>query len=334
MKIAYILPISGSLTGKSNGIKMQAVTWKSDLEKKGHSVELINPWENYDWKIFDIIHFFSFGHFMTYARGLKELGANVVISPIVDSEKSDFSYKIASFCAIKPLRMQSVNSVLRESNSYMKSFFTRSDYESSKLKAVGIDANKIIKVPLSVKNEFLNIEKSNVQKEDFCLHISSYTQGRKNVFRLMQAAAKYKFNLVIAGNKGSSKDFKPFEDFAKQHSNITLKGFLSIDEMKDLYSRAKVFALPSIFEGVGLVALEAALYECDIVITNLGGPKEYYADYAQLVNPYSIDDIGNAVLKAMHNTSQPMLREHILKNYNADTCIDMLIDGYKKTINS
>lgn len=45
-------------------------------------------------------------------------------------------------------------------------------------------------------------------------------------------------------------------------------------------------------EGVGIVAVDAAIYGCEIVITNIGGPKEYYDNMAYTVNPYNIDDIG------------------------------------------
>ena len=43
-------------------------------------------------------------------------------------------------------------------------------------------------------------------------------------------------------------------------TNIEILGFVSDDELISLYNRAKVFALPSINEGVGLVALEAAVH--------------------------------------------------------------------------
>jgi glycosyltransferase involved in cell wall biosynthesis len=79
------------------------------------------------------------------------------------------------------------------------------------------------------------------------------------------------------------------------------------------------------------VALEAAIHGCNIVITKLGGPKEYYEEgTAQLVNPYDVDAIGQGVMRALNdNTSQPHLRETIKEKYNVSTCVDRLIDAYK-----
>ena len=113
-------------------------------------------------------------------------------------------------------------------------------------------------------------------------------------------------------------------------------GFVKDEELTSLYNRAKVFALPSLNEGVGLVALEAAVCGCNIVITNLGGPKEYYEDgSAEFVNPYDIDDIGKAVLRALdNNNTQPQLRETLIKKYNVSACVDHLIDLYKQLHNT
>ena len=48
MNIAYIIGLGGCLSGKSNGVRMQAEGWAEELRKESHLVELIEPWGNYD----------------------------------------------------------------------------------------------------------------------------------------------------------------------------------------------------------------------------------------------------------------------------------------------
>ena len=74
------------------------------------------------------------------------------------------------------------------------------------------------------------------------------------------------------------------------------------------------------------------MHGCDIVITNIGGPKEYYGDLAYVVNPYSVDDIGQAVLSALSNSKQPELYNHIEANYNINTTIKQLESVYKSIL--
>ena len=112
--------------------------------------------------------------------------------------------------------------------------------------------------------------------------------------------------------------------------NISYLGRVSDEKLISLYQEAKVFALPSINEGVGLVAVEAAACGCDIVVTELGGPKEYYHDMAYVVNPFSVDDIGKNIMRALESVEyQPKLRDIIIKQYSLDTCIQQLVDSYK-----
>jgi glycosyltransferase involved in cell wall biosynthesis len=103
----------------------------------------------------------------------------------------------------------------------------------------------------------------------------------------------------------------------QDNPNIEYVGYVTDSELADLYRRAKVFALPSFQEGVGMVALEAAVNGCEIVLTEVGAPKEYYNGRAVLVNPYDVDSIGMGVIEAMtRKNAQPELRDHILNHYS------------------
>ena len=210
----------------------------------------------------------------------------------------------------------------------------RTEYEADYLRrGYGIDSSKIKIVPLSYRED--NYDPS-IQKESFCLFVGTMTQPRKNVPNLIKAAKKYGFKLGLVGNKGNISSQIMLRELIGHASNIEVKGFVTDEELISLYNRAKVFALPSLNEGVGLVALEAAVHGCDIVITSLGGPKEYYKEgLAQIVNPYNIDEIGQGVMIALaDHTSQPKLREQLIEKYNVSKCTDQLLSCYQTVINT
>lgn len=329
MKIAYIANQTNSISGASNGIRMQALIWKNALECRGHIVDLINAWDIYDWTSYDVIHIFGGGNVLDFIPDLYKRNKNIVLSPIIDTDQSIFKYKLASYWGFKWARLFSSNYKLRLVKDSVKIFLARSAYEASFLKkSYDIDCNKVKCVPLSYRNEMT--DNSLEKKENFCLHVSSFTQSRKNTMRLIDASIKYGFKLVLAGSFGTEDSFAPFKAKIDGNSNIDYVGFASDEKLVDLYTKAKVFALPSTYEGVGLVALEAAAFGCEIVITNIGGPKEYYADMAYLVNPYSIDEIGKAVVSAMNTGFQPKLKHFINKKYNLNYCIELLEEKYKE----
>lgn len=334
MKIAYIMYPGACYMGKGDGSKMQAEIWLNELERRGHIVDRISPWGHYDWKSYDIIHVFGFGlwnyDMIHWGCGIN---SNFVFSPIIDTNTPMWQYKLASHFGYNRLRLFSQNYALRKLKNDIKLFFARTEYEAKYLReGYGISDEKIALVPLSYRET--NYDPT-IMKEPFCLFVGTMTQPRKNVPRLIEAAKKYKFQLKLAGNMGNNDSHKKMMGLIDNAPNIETLGFVSDNELSNLYNRAKVFALPSINEGVGLVALEAAMHGCNIVITNLGGPKEYYpSGLAQLVNPYNVDDIGKAILRALDdNKSQPSLRLHLEDSYNISHCTDTLIQNYSKIIN-
>jgi glycosyltransferase involved in cell wall biosynthesis len=331
MNIAYIIYPDACYTGKGNGIRMQAEIWYHELKRRDHNVILIDPWKTYDWNSFDIIHIFGLGlwNYDIIHWGSK-LNSHFVFSPIIDTNTPIWKYNLATHLGCERLRLFSQNYAVRKLKKDIKLFFARTKYEANYLnKGYGIDKENIAIVPLSYRE----IEHERILKKDpFCLFVGTMTQPRKNVPRLIEAAKKYGFKLKLVGNTGNRESEVELKKTIGNAPNIDLLGFVSDKELSSLYDQAKVFALPSINEGVGLVALEAAMHECNIVITNLGGPKEYYpSGLAQLVNPYDIDDIGRNVIKALEdNNSQPKLRSYLEKNYNVYTCTDLLIQYYTK----
>lgn len=330
MRIAYIMYPGACYMGAGDGSKMQAEIWARELEWKGHAVDRINPWGHYDWKSYDAVHVFGFGlwnyDMIHWGSGINP---NFVFSPIIDTNTPMWKYKLATRVGCKKLRLFSQNYALRQLKPDIKLFLARTQYEADYLRrGYGIDENKIAVVPLSYRETACDLS---VKKEPFCLFTGTMTQPRKNVPRLIEAARKYGFPLKLVGNKGNAESEANLKALIGGASNIELIGFVSDDELFSLYDRAKVFALPSVNEGVGLVALEAAIHGCNIVITNLGGPKEYYEEgTAQLVNPFDIDSIGQAVMRAMEDSSsQPRLRNDLIRKYNVSACVDRLVDCYQ-----
>jgi glycosyltransferase involved in cell wall biosynthesis len=81
------------------------------------------------------------------------------------------------------------------------------------------------------------------------------------------------------------------------------------------YAACDVFVLPSLFETPGIAALEAGLAGAKVVITDHGGPHEYFGNMATYVDPRSVDRIEGGVRSALQEKKTERLREHIRKEY-------------------
>ncbi|WP_302545742.1 glycosyltransferase family 4 protein [Coprobacter fastidiosus] len=327
MKIAFILSYGGF--APTNGIISQGLTWKKGLEELGHEIVLINMWDRNDWKSFNSILFFGFNVYACeFINVVSKVNPNIVVAPILDPNYSITTLKIYSYWGSHKLRLTNPFYSLRNIKNKIKIVLVRSEFEKKYMvKGFGFPTEKCKIVRLSCG--IMPLE-SLPEKEAFCLHISLLCDERKNVRRLIDAAKKYKFRLVLAGKLRNQEEQVRLNSWIDNASNIEYRGFISNEEKIDLYTRAKVFALPSTNEGVGIVALEAAAMGCDIVITKLGGPHEYYGNKAKIVNPYNIDEIGTAVRYFIDGgTFQPQLKSLILQNYSLRNISQILASAIK-----
>jgi glycosyltransferase involved in cell wall biosynthesis len=295
------------------------------------SVDLVSPWETYHWSSYDAIHAFSIGHYLSIVPQLRDKGARrIVLSPIYDSNRAETFANLLSRLDLPVGEMRTIWATLRATIPHVHAVLVRSDFEAGKIASIfGVQREKIVNVPLPVRfgPSQLSLD---MAREPICSHVSILSAASKNVDRLIQAAVKYRFPLHLAGRIKDERFRTRLDSLTGAHPNVVYHGPLSDDDLKKLYGRSRVFALPSLMEGVGLVGLEAAAHGADIVITGRGGPKEYYGGLARTVDPESVDGIGQAVMGFLDGqTFQPELSQRILAEYSIEASVAKLIDVYR-----
>lgn len=325
MRIAYVLYPEAIVINKSNGIRNQAIKWAEAI-KGLDDVDLISPWDVIEWGKYDVVHFFGGTQWLGFVPDLRKINDNVVFSPILDSIESKKKLRFLANLSFKGYHHQF--NIYKQYLHAFKKILVRSDYEAEYMRyCFGIMNDDISEVPISYEIDDSVLADMN-NRDSFCLHVSAIYQERKNVKRLIEASKKYHFPLVLAGNPGNDEQEAEIQHWIDSTPWIEVLGFVSKDKLNDLYAKAKVFALPSINEGVGIVALNAAVAGCKVVLTKIGGPKEYFGGYASLVDPYNVDSIGGAVLNALNTPSDQRLRQHIVKNYSQQAVGEKLHDFY------
>ena len=313
------------------GVKVQGKMWRDGLVALGHQVDLVNIWDDYDWDSYDWMIMMGYGgNFRDSSRAFSKLVKRLAIAPIVDPDCGYIKYKFYTkyWGNQKHLGLSSRFHDLYLNKDVYKLWLVRSDFEKSYVtKCLEIDESLIDLVPLQYRVPSCD---TMPLKENFCFHASRLAASNKNVPRLVEAAKKYGFNLVLAGMLASAEEKQWLHNMIDGNANIKYVGQLTDEELLSYYRRCKVFALPSITEGVGMVALEAAANGAEIVLTNDGGPKYYLKDHAEIINPYSVDDIGRAVMKLMErNVYQPALLDYMKNNFSAEACSKQLEKALK-----
>ncbi|MEP4147177.1 MAG: glycosyltransferase family 4 protein [Halioglobus sp.] len=328
MKIGFM--IGPTIAGRQNGVVSQAITWKNGICSLGSNVDLINPWNSQNWGSFDVVHIFGLGACLEMIPALKAAGVKkIVLSPIYDAVHSDISIGLLSLLNFPLINLKTSWAIVKSSIDHIDLIMCRSTFEKDRLKSIyGIEESKmkIVRLPVRFSERPSDCSDRSID----VLHVSILNSKNKNVKRLINAAIKFGFDLTLAGNITSAEFSKYLDDITGKNANIRYKGLVTDDELINLYNCCRVFALPSTFEGVGLVALEAAFHGADIVLTENGAPKEYYKGMARLVDPLSVNDIGSAIRNALSgHTFQPDLADHIAVNHSSERSARDLLLAYE-----
>lgn len=102
---------------------------------------------------------------------------------------------------------------------------------------------------------------------------------------------KFDFKL---GGKGPM--WEHYQKQMENYPNVTLLGFVEDEDVPDLYRSAAVFCLPTLFEGMPTVVLEAMAYGIPIIVSDVGAT----AEQVDTSNGYLIEKNNvNALKKAL-----------------------------------
>ena len=76
--------------------------------------------------------------------------------------------------------------------------------------------------------------------------------------------------------------------------------------------------------------MEAGLAGANIVITPFGGTKEYFQDFADYANPYSVKSIKEKIEKSLNKDKNEKLKNHIKENFLWSKIAQQTAEIYKQ----
>ncbi|MFH0854304.1 MAG: glycosyltransferase family 4 protein [bacterium] len=188
-----------------------------------------------------------------------------------------------------------------------------SEYTKGLIKGQGISGDKIkVVYPCVSQITQNNTPYTTKRREKILLTIGRLVK-RKGQDMVIKALPKVlekfpEMRYIIAGD---GFDRKYLENLSKKcgiEKNVKFLGEISDEQKFELYADCDIFIMPSRdidgdVEGFGIVYLEAALYEKPAIAGKSGGTAEAVLDgqTGVLVNPESIDEIRDAIIKLLAN---------------------------------
>ena len=325
------------------GPRVQILETKAELQKLGVDVALFDPWGNPSQLECDIVHLFSanVGTFHL-ARNLQTLSVPLVTSPIFFTQRSALVIRATlSFeHALKRIRtgIYTDYGFTRQICEWSKAVFPNTSDEAQLIEqGIGVPPEKVTVIPNGVKPGFEHGNPALFKKkygiEKFILNVGHIGPARKNVLGLIRALKAIDHPAVIIGKVIGSEGERCLKEAAKNKNILVIPGLENDSELlASAYAACDVFVLPSLFETPGIAALEAGLAGAKIVITPIGGTRQYFDTMAHYVNPGSHESIREGIVAALEENRNEALRARIKQEYLWSKVAEKTLSAYKQIL--
>lgn len=161
-------------------------------------------------------------------------------------------------------------------------------------------AAQVTTAPLAVDDRFFDLEWMPASENPYLLTVSTL-HPHKNLERLLGAFQRFRktepaTRLVIAGLKGfaaESVEARLRDLGLRDHVEIT--GWIERERLYSLYTAARAFVYPSLFEGFGMPVLEAMAVGIPTACADISPLREMVGAGALLLDPQSEASIESAI---------------------------------------
>ncbi len=163
--------------------------------------------------------------------------------------------------------------------------------------------------------------------------------GALRAFRRAFADDPRVYFVLLRRLKGrADAELRRLLDDRRLNSRVLRLDYVSAEELRALYSMARVFLFPSLYEGFGLPAIEAMACDTPVITSDRGAPYEVCADAALSVDPTDTDAMADALRRlfgdeALRRTLRQRGRRRI-RHFQWSLCARRTLTTYRRILNA
>jgi glycosyltransferase involved in cell wall biosynthesis len=218
----------------------------------------------------------------------------------------------------------------------------------------GMQPDRVIVTPLAAGEWFKPIDNAELITEvrqrygipegQYFLTVATL-QPRKNLSHLISSFFKFivenptiPVNLVLVGTPSWEYEatFDAAESSHSLRSRVIFTGYIPNSALSAIYSGAKGFVFPSLYEGFGLPTLEAMQCGTPVIASNTTALPEIVGDAGLLVAPTDSDELCDAMLRLIEDDQlvERLRRKGLqrAKQFTWSSCADQTVALYAKAL--
>jgi glycosyltransferase involved in cell wall biosynthesis len=286
---------------------------------------------------YDVVHAHSYRHYGTYVGSLLRKKKNI---PFVISPYGSTGYE--SSIPFKPLYLVQDLLTRKYPVKYPDKILAETKYEKSQITRFGGDPEKIKVVYRDVDTNVFRRHQQDPNDFGHILFLGRITpiKGIELIIEALPFTPEIK--LKIAGPIESRAYYRSLQRKIRENSvndRVQYIGAVSYEEVPILYSSALALVLPSSYENLGGVLLEAQASECPVIATDAGGMSEIIknGETGFIIKERSHEMLAEKINLLFNDRS---LRERmglagrkfVLSFFSAEAYVDRILDAYNSVI--
>lgn len=206
--------------------------------------------------------------------------------------------------------------------------------------------NKVVCIPNGVAINHLDISgneeeqylrKYGLDRKSYIFFAGRFTPEKaiEDLISAYEQLNNDKWKLVLAGDADHENSYsKIIKNRARKIANVILTGFITGKELQTLFANAKLFVLPSKFEGLPHVLLEAISFKIEVLASNIEANLQIELDNDSYFKQGDIGDLKQKMLLFLQNNTpegeKTKRLEMIKKEYNWDTITEKIYGLYEE----
>ncbi|MCR4278277.1 MAG: glycosyltransferase family 4 protein [Candidatus Berkelbacteria bacterium] len=253
---------------------------------------------------FDLVHFTNFNHPILYRRPFVVTIHDLIMHLYpTGAQKKSLIRKIAYRWTMRDCKR--AKKIIVPSESTRRDLVGMLHYRHDKIVITPEGSEKMFRV--HTEREKIAVKERLGLPKKYLLFVSRW-EAYKGLPALLTAHEKLAeqfpdLGLVICGRSDTQNP--QIAELVKQkqaaNPNIVTPGFVSDEDLAAIYSAALTYVHPSMYEGFGIMVLEAFASGVPVVTSNTSSLPEVVGDAGVSVDPKNLDELANAIEKILIN---------------------------------
>ena len=177
------------------------------------------------------------------------------------------------------------------------------------------------------------LETLSIKPKQYIISVGRFVE-EKGFHDLIAAFAKLKNNasyqLVLVGDADHKTEYSQQLIKLAKENNVVLTGFIKGEKLRQIYTHAALFVLPSYHEGLPLVLLEAMIYDLKVLVSNIPAHVEMELPNTCYFELGNIEKLAEKIHELFICTENFVYSELLIK-YNWDEIVKQVDFVYHST---